>query len=86
MVRTIATNMEIDVAAHNHFRNNNLRMPECLSADTLRHRYVAAAMDVKVDEHESPERLVFADGSVAERDVVDGYIWHEVKEDNDGDA
>lgn len=79
--RTIARDMEIDVAAHNHFRTNRLEMPSCLTADALRHRYIAAAISVVVDKDQSPKRIGFADGSIAQRDVADGFVWREWIED-----
>lgn len=80
-VRTIARDMEIDVAAHNHFRLNRMQMPTCLSADAMRHRYIAAAMSVQVDSDQSPTVLRFHDGSIAKRDVADGFVWREWIED-----
>lgn len=77
---TIATEFEREIAVHLHLVDNRIfAIPEILSVDSLRRRYIVAAMSVEEDEGGHPCRLTFDDGSIAAYDEQDRRIWREVQ-------
>ncbi len=79
MALRIATEFEREVAVHLHLVDNRIfPMPSILSVDSMRRRYVVAAMSVEEDEAGRPKRLTFHDGSIAEYAEDDHRIWRDV--------
>lgn len=76
---SIASELQVEVNAYLSLIYHNQPVPVVLSVESMRRRYVLAAMKVEEDERRHPIRLTFYDGSIAEASEHDKRIWREVE-------
>lgn len=75
MIKSIAQHFCEEVAAFLFLRSHKFVIPEVISVDGMRARYIVQAMEVREDDRRRPRQLIFADGTSAVRNNDDLNRW-----------